>query len=558
MPLAGENAGLESAHGGYQGCEQPHLARKRLVETTEVSLLPTVPLYAKVVVFELQCPTCIRIWRSAVARIFYGFHKDNFLKCTYDEEEDHLLVCSSALQPYLVEQQGPPLHVQIHFAYFYFQNDPILHYVVQYPDDSRKSTTPNLSLWLPEIDNSLEDLEPTTNFDYELEYERLNRPNRLGKYVNSTSHTPNNILAAQFECPANLSLDEFIMFGHLRSGGPLQWFNILQGLRSKTLNLRRCEVHFVLAHAAFQVGPLDPSTGTWVWHQELENPSFCIALLDELKNLFVEVGTGCIDWVLMGTVSLLLTRVLASSPGEDVSEQAIKLLRSVRKTTFSWVQEILYDLVKAPTNRERRDLLVHVSTTCRSTFDVDAAIIRNLFQSAEDVDALISCGFFTHAFYIHGCYSKPPHDRDYRLSLTIEGILRDAILADPSDYGIDVAAGRIFPCYRPGTQRWQQLQHPNACWLTCLTAGQPSQTVHINLHGGKFRMDGQPLGDMRDEMHTSISELGRLFPYGAVRISFIPRHLIFLTFPCSNDPLPYHLTCLEWILWSSLGRLAVR
>ena len=551
----GESADLEHAHGGYQGCEQPHLAGKLLVETTEVSPLPAVPLHAKVVVFELQCPTYIRIWRSAVAHIFYGFHKDNFLKCASGEEEEHLLARFSALQPYLVERPGPPLYVQIHFAYFYFRSHPILRYVVQYPDndDSHDSTTPNLSLWLS---GSMEDLELTTNFDYELG-EAPNHPNRLGRYVNSTSHTPNDIFAAQFECPTNLSLDEFIMFGHLRSGGPLQWLNILQGLRSKTLNLRRCEVHFALAHAAFQVGPLDLNTGTWVWHQELENSSFCIALLDELENLFVEVGGGCIDWVLMDTVSLLLTRVLASSPSKDVSEQAIKLLRGVRKTTFGWVQEILYDLVKAPTNSERRELLVHVSTTCRSTFDVDAATICNLFQSAEDVDALISCAFFTHNFYFAGCYSRPLHDRDYRLSLTIEGILRDAILADPSDYGIDVAAGRIFPCYKPGTQRWQQLQYPNTRWLTCLTAGQPSQTVHINLLDGKFRVDGQPLGDLRDKMHTSIRELARLFPFSLVRTCFILYHHI-PNFLCSDNPLLYHLTCLEWISWSSLRRLGVR
>ena len=147
---------------------------------------------------------------------------------------------------------------------------------------------------------------------------------------------------------------------------------------------------------AFQVGPLDLNTGTWIWHQELQDPSFCDALLDELEKLFVD-GTGSIAGVLMNTVSLLLTRVLMSSPSEDISDRVIVLLRSVRRKTFSWVQDLLYDLDMAPMNRERQNLLLYMTTTCRSTFDVDPATLRHLLHSAEDVDALLSCAFLPKA-----------------------------------------------------------------------------------------------------------------------------------------------------------------
>ena len=99
----------------------------------------------------------------------------------------------------------------------------------------------------------------------------------------------------------------------------------------------------------------------------------------------------------MSTVSLLLARVLASSPSERVSDRAITLLRSVRRKTFGWVQELSYDLAREPTNDERRNLLLDMAATCRSTFDVDTDTLRKLFHSAEDVDALLSCAFFIHA-----------------------------------------------------------------------------------------------------------------------------------------------------------------
>ena len=50
-------------------------------------------------------------------------------------------------------------------------------------------------------------------------------------------------------------------------------------------------------------------------------------------------------------------------------------------------------------------------------------------------------------------YSQLLLERDSRLSLAVEDILRDLILADPSDYGVDLAVGKIFASYDPGTHR---------------------------------------------------------------------------------------------------------
>ena len=91
-------------------------------------------------------------------------------------------------------------------------------------------------------------------------------------------------------------------------------------------------------------------------------------------------------------------------------------------------------------------------------------------------------------------YSQMLLDRDCRLSLAIEKVLMDAATADASNYGIDLAVAKIFTSYKPGIHRWEQLQHPNDCWLICKSKAardQPSQTVHINLFDGSLRVDGQ-------------------------------------------------------------------
>lgn len=96
-------------------------------------------------------------------------------------------------------------------------------------------------------------------------------------------------------------------------------------------------------------------------------------------------------------------------------------------------------------------------------------------------------------------YSQMLLDRDCRLSLAIEEVLRDAAIADASNYGIDLAVAKTFISYRPGIHRWEQLQHPNDCWLICkykAARDQPSQTVHINLLDGSLRVGGQLLGGL--------------------------------------------------------------
>ena len=110
-------------------------------------------------------------------------------------------------------------------------------------------------------------------------------------------------------------------------------------------------------------------------------------------------------------------------------------------------------------------------------------------------------------------YSQLLLERDSRLSLAVEDILRDVILADPSDYGVDLAVGKIFASYNPGTHRWKKLQYPNSRWLTCkteATVDQPSQTMHVNLLDGEFRLDGRPLGGLPGEI-KNIPESQQIF-----------------------------------------------
>ena len=114
---------------------------------------------------------------------------------------------------------------------------------------------------------------------------------------------------------------------------------------------------------------------------------------------------------------------------------------------------------------------------------------------------------------IEDSYSELVRGRDRRLSLAVKDILRDIIIADVSDFGVDLAVGKIFLGYKPGMQKWKPLRYSNTRWLVCKTKtelDQPLQTVHINLVNGELRVAGQPLGRLPHQISAS-PEARRIF-----------------------------------------------
>jgi hypothetical protein len=122
----------------------------------------------------------------------------------------------------------------------------------------------------------------------------------LHRFVSGTQHTPNDIIAAQADCPKEITLHEFLAFSGLRSGPRLQWLNIVRELASPYLSFRREEVHTLVTQAAWQLGPL--SDGVREWHIDLSVPSFGNALLRELESLLEKIRANWLEEVTVRTI----------------------------------------------------------------------------------------------------------------------------------------------------------------------------------------------------------------------------------------------------------------
>ena len=124
----------------------------------------------------------------------------------------------------------------------------------------------------------------------------------LHRFVSSTQHTSNEIIASQADCPKKVNLHEFIAFSGLRSGPRLQWLNIARELASPSLSFRLEEVHTLITQAAWQLGPLSDSVREW--HLDLGISSFGNVLLRELESLLEKVRANWLEEVTVRTVGM--------------------------------------------------------------------------------------------------------------------------------------------------------------------------------------------------------------------------------------------------------------
>ena len=482
--------------------------------------LPTDSCRAAVVVFELRCPVAFNMWRSLTL---------------------HLLVDISSpspkpSHPYIVLEKYPDLHPYYAkharsritlasdakpFALSHYRNTPI-------PSVEDRVCVNNAlnfryfdSVACTRLSNPFCPLTITSLCSYHLAFGPYQN---LQQYLQNTTHTSNDVICNQADCHKDLSIHEFIAFGHLRSGPSLQWLNILREIRANTLSFRREEVHMLIAQAACQIGSFSSSNGEMDWHHELTCSSFCCSLLTELENLVATVSGNWLEGMTMNSVSLLVSRLLAGwlpiEDGINVAHQACRILRAVREKTFSWVVELLEALENAPDESAKVDLQSRLRDTaaiCRSTFDVwESNDGTRLLDSSMDVEILFTCAIIVHdntpaMLDSLSEMSRLLLERDRRLSWKLQHVISDLIVEKVWNTGIHLAVKRVWPTYRQGSQ-WRRYDIINCSWLTSSTLkykDEMSQQVWLDILDGSLLVDGKATGRLphtiqRHSLFTSI------------------------------------------------------
>jgi hypothetical protein len=262
--------------------------------------LPSSTVHAQHVVFELSPPYAFSVWRD----ITYMILRDVGLPSVPDSQNklELLLSAFSGLRNWT----GPGYRVTLGSTTKSF-GDQTHYKKVRIPAEESSVLVKN-GLKLELYDSRRKSWVVPSFSESSIGYlcapqvQTTSPYSRLHGFVSGTQHTANDIIAAQADCPKEISLHEFTSFSGLRSGPRLQWLNIARELASPSLSFRREEVHTLITQAAWQLGPL--SNGVREWHMDLGISSFGNALLRELESLIQTIKASWLEEVSVRTIGM--------------------------------------------------------------------------------------------------------------------------------------------------------------------------------------------------------------------------------------------------------------
>lgn len=481
------------------------------------SPLPEHALARAAVVFELQCPAPFAIWREATFRIL-----TDICSPVHTPQNDRVPRQSvgtySGLKSYF---DGALLARQSKIAY---TSDTKSFHDSHY-HEARLPTTFEAICFTNPLKFALYDTSPTTRIWTSTRLPQIDirhlctfripdGPYKPLQYaIRGTSHSANQVLSRQYECPPELQLHEYIAFGLLRSGRRLQWMNMLRELRSRTLTFGAEAVSMLFVQTAWQVGPTGANDEREN-HVEPGNAEFGTEMMKELGAMLKGIQTNWQEVVVAQTMIVLAGQILAGTHTTRVREKAVRFLRKARKVALAWARELSRKLPECRPEevREFQGRVVEMAATCRMTFDVEECHLGYVLCTDEDVAVLVECATIIQ----HNVPAvatklqtrvKALLDNDRRIAYAVEGHLRDLVTG--SDGGIDLKP--VWSAYEQG-EGWTAEDGVNERWVYTYTMGSEgheNQKVHYNLISGELLVEALPWGRMPVEYsnHPTYREL---------------------------------------------------
>jgi hypothetical protein len=331
--------------------------------------------------------------------------------------------------------------------------------------------------------------------------------NTLRFAVEGTTHTSNQIITAQHECPTVITLHDYEAFGHLRAGHKLQWRNMLKEIRRMVLSLSHSDVHILFLQAMWQVEAKSKSD-KWYReaHADVVEPVFGLEVVEEMTSLLYKIKDNWTWCFACGTLIAMAARILSTTDEQSVQSAAITFLRQARRVVHQWLKEIIKPQMSntfveddteaagtlpAEANQQKQRRVLLVALVCCSTFNVDDAFINRVFEPVQDISLLVECRNLV-------CLNKPPErnslpfalrmllERDELLALRFLPRLAACIDTLPAGRnGLDEGIRALWDGYAP-SGKWSAYKIPYERWYTTRTAekgGLKGVDVHYNILG---------------------------------------------------------------------------
>jgi hypothetical protein len=214
-------------------------------------------------------------------------------------------------------------------------------------------------------------------------------------------HSSNEVVASQSMSPQHMTVDEFKVIGHLRSGVRLQWRNILAQLMVPSVNLNNVETALLLLQASYHAGPNidDVSNICRDAHALLDNEEFRQSLLRGLQTALARVEENWESEVTVLILSRLCIRLLSCSPSSNIHQGCLVFLARIRSLSHRWVILLLEKWSLSTTEVDRNDLndrVLRMALVYAGTYDVGETHFNALFSTDEMTTWFIEISIIIH------------------------------------------------------------------------------------------------------------------------------------------------------------------
>ncbi|KAL8766975.1 MAG: hypothetical protein Q9209_006387 [Squamulea sp. 1 TL-2023] len=346
--------------------------------------------------------------------------------------------------------------------------------------------------------------------------------------IDSTTHTQNEVLAAQIECRTEMGLHEYIAYASLRADGEqTQWLNISRELKASNLTWNTESVCSLIQHTAWQAGSLNASH-LRTTHSVFAIPEFTVELLSNVENMLHSIQENRQSSHTMNILIIILLRTLSLTANDNCIAKALGLLRHCRSTLFHWIRG-LENLLRVTSEAKKMSnvqlSLLRTALLCKSTFDVDLSKVSQVITMSDDVHYWTASSM-TIVDNTPNTIDALPMDlqemlvKDAKLSQMVYRQL-ERLLTGAGSTGLDRAVVQAWSSFHSTDESWVHHEHPEGRWIykqTCPQADKERQTVFYNILSGQLLVDGRPLGVLPREYSTD-DVFTRIFGPQILRVS---------------------------------------
>ncbi|KPM37446.1 hypothetical protein AK830_g9109 [Neonectria ditissima] len=348
------------------------------------------------------------------------------------------------------------------------------------------------------------------------------------------------IVSTASKCPQGINVHEYLAFQTVASGKSRRWLSILTELGSANLNFSNEATMLLLGHLTAQCGPPGTADDPFrLIHGAFRDRTFCDKLIQQLSLRLDTLSANWRETYLMETIITVTLRIVSFSAAaklKSVEDEALTLLARARHVCVRWFKLLraeTYKVTDAETAQRSQKYTLWAGLLCKQTFAVFSDEKHTVDE--DSLQVFIQGSIIVHDSLVVEVSSLPmmlQHAviRDMRMSHFLSRQISSAIIFQPHVFGSSLK--EMWPEEENCARKFSHVTLQASGWISCQTTSDEEnneQSVLYNCVEGVLLVDGCPMGKLPEDQQKSPS-LHELFG-----------DQVLLTFPSCRPRMQYTL-----------------